>query len=189
MNFNKVRLNWIVKTIYSYIFSSEFACPLYLKYSIISIYQSSSGDANFSVNVFLCFFQWYIATVNEHKYISQHPRSENLVSFSRLHKYLIKEDTECLENQPWTVWRPNVPAVIFLKHVRRFPVCTFPFHLLIEAIKISLQASWILGIICFKMDLNLRQCKVPQIYYYDPRFFEVFGTLCSKEALMKTHPR
>lgn len=188
MNFNKVRLNWIVKAIYSYIFSSEFACPLYLKYNIISIYQSSSGDANLSVNVFLCFFQWYIATVNEHKYISQHPRSENLVSFSRLHKYLIKEDTECLENHPWTVWRPNVPAVIFLKHVRRFPACSFPFHLLTEAIKISLQASWILGIIWFKIDLNLRQCKVPLIYYYEPRFSESFGTLCSNEALMKTHP-
>lgn len=135
MNFNKVGLIWIVKTIYSYAFGSEVSCPLYLKYSIISIYQAASGDANLSVNVLLCFFQWYMAAINDHKYISQHPRSENLFCFSRFHKYLIKEDTECLGNQPWTVWRPNVPTVIFLKCVRRFPVCSFPLHLLIESIK------------------------------------------------------
>lgn len=141
MNFNKVGWNWIVKTIYSCAFNSEASCPLHLKYSIISIYHAASGVANLSVSVLLCLFLWYITTVNEHKYISQHSRSKNLFCFSSLRKYLIKEDTECLENQPWTVWRPNVPAIIFLKHVKRFSVCSFPFCLLIEAVKISLQVS------------------------------------------------
>lgn len=56
MNLSKVRLNSIIKPIYSYVFSSEVSCPLYLKYSIISTYKASSGDANLSLMSFCAFF-------------------------------------------------------------------------------------------------------------------------------------
>lgn len=46
MHLNEVGLNQFIKTTYSYVFTSKGPHSVYLKYTVISIYQASSGDAN-----------------------------------------------------------------------------------------------------------------------------------------------
>lgn len=59
MNLNEVGLNQFIKTMYSYLFTSEGPRSVYLKYTIISIYQASSGDANLCQSFSVLFSMTY----------------------------------------------------------------------------------------------------------------------------------